>query len=126
MKFIAQFKSSVSGSQNTLLSDVFLCNGELIVFNKSSYGTFELRIIENNAYLMCTKEFDRFIEDKDVHDSDCNLLYLWRAKKVINPELMPMRYYEDVLETYNLQKLIAKNKLKEIQGMINNLNKELR
>ena len=125
MKFIAQFNSSISGTSSTLLSDVFLYDEKIIVFDKSSNGNFELRIIENNAYLMHTKEFDNFIINKDVHSNDCNLLHLWRAKKVSSPELMPMRYYEDIMHTHNLQELIAKNNLREIKEEFNKLNKYL-
>jgi hypothetical protein len=125
MKFIAQFRSSICGSNSHLLSDVFLLDDRVFVFDKHSSGDFELRIIESNSYFEVTKEFEDFIANKDVSSADCNLLHLWRAKKVSTPELMPMRYYQDVMQTYNFQNLRFENRIGEIQKMFNKLNQEL-
>jgi len=124
MEFIAQFKSSIIGTSNTLISDVFLYKGRIYMFIKKSNGNFELSIIENNEYFKVSRKFENFIEQKDI-DSDSNLLHLWRAKKVITPELMPIRYYEDIIQLKEYCDIIEYNKISRIKNIFNKINKEL-
>ena len=100
MKFINQFKSTVYGTVGeSIVSDAFFSEGKIYVFDKYSYGTFELRVIENNSYYERTNDFYNFIDG--VND---NILCLWRAEEVPNPELMPIRYYEDIISIFNNSK----------------------
>ena len=125
MEFIAQFTSSIAGTQASLITDVFLDEGKLIVFRKSSSGAFELSIVENNSYLQHTKEFENFLELGRLKSSECNLLNIWRASKVLHPTLMPMRYYEDILSLYKHERLVRKNNLKNIKKILNKANDEI-
>ena len=125
MQFIAQFKSSTCGTSNNVVTDVFLHDKKLISFNRAENGNFELKIIENNSYYELTKEFEDFIQSKELKSNDCNLFHLWRANKVCSPDLMPFRYYQDILNVYQWQQNIARNNRKEIQELINKLNQEL-
>jgi len=125
MEFIAQFNSSICGSNNTLISDVFLYKNNIVIFSKKSNGDFDLKTIDKNSYAAITGEFDNFIKNKNVHSKECNLLNLWRANKISNPILMPERYYEDVLKTHERQETIRKNQLKSLSDSINKLHSEL-
>jgi len=125
MEFIAQFRSSVSGTIDTLFTDVFLIDGVLVLFKRSGRGNFELQFVENNSYLMHTKEFDDFLNTRELRSNDCNLLNIWRATKVNNPTLMPDRYYKDILAVYNRQRLIAKNNMKEMHKLLKKATDEI-
>lgn len=125
MEFIAQFKSSIIGSNNTLVNDVFLYNNNIVMFSKKSNGDFDLTIIEKNSYTTLTGEFEEFIKNKDVRSRDCNILNLDRASKVLNPVLMPDRYYKDILSVYELQRTIRKNQLRRLSDSANKIYSEI-
>lgn len=123
MEFIAQFKSSICGTQNSMLTDVFFFDRKIYSFKKHSNGNFSLEIISENEYTKLTGEFQDFINTRELRDKDCNLLNIWRANKVSNPNILPMRYYEDILQVYLSENIKSLKKIGEIAKGIDNLKK---
>ncbi len=124
MKFIAQFKASIAGCHVTEIVDVFLNDLEdsLFIFKRRNNKTFELLIIDKTDYL--EKEFKYFLLNPNKINSDCNLLFIWRASICLNPELLPEEYYLHILELNNIKDLRYNNKIrcfnKELNKFIKN------
>lgn len=119
MKFIAQFKASIVGCHTTEIVDVFLndLKDSLIVFKRRSNKTFELLIVDKTMYL--ENKFKYFLLNPGKMNSDCNLLFIWRASICLNPVLLPEEYYLHLIELNNIKDLRYNNKIRYFNEELN-------
>lgn len=117
LKFIGQYNASICGSNTKELIDVFYNNkDEICLYRSYSNGDFHFEVIDRNDYNSNPKnnKFDSIISDPKSY-TGMSLFVAWRQQYVDSPNLMPMRYYEDILLFYKSNEIKKENILKEVK-----------
>ena len=117
LKFIGQYNASICGSHIKELIDVFYNNkDEIYLYRSYSNGDFHFEVIDRNDYNSNPKynKFDSIISDPKSYIG-MSLFVAWRQQYVDNPNLMPIRYYEDILLFHKSNEIKKENIFREVK-----------
>lgn len=118
IKFIGQYNASICGTHTTEIIDVF-CNeskDKIYLYRSYSNGKFDFEVISRNSYNSNPKynKFDSLLEDPNSYIG-IQLFVAWRTKYIPNPNLMPERYYYDILNLHLQKETILFNKTNQVK-----------